>query len=176
MLVGVHAEQAVRQYKEVRKGSFHHTLQNRNCFRHFHFRSEWRDWKIIKGRKNLALENRPILSDGERTLTLLSLRCVSDVVLQAPVHPDMDFFISLSIDTVINVVGHPDFLSERMRFSEALKSGIRVVDLDCSDFHLQTTDSICTRILANKDAFIKRNSLKVDSKITAVRDRSQLKA
>ncbi len=121
-------------------------------------------------------ESRPILSDGERALSLLSLKYVSDVVLHAPLDQNEDFYNSFNVTTVVYVENHPDFLyNPGVKNEDDLGGKLpKFVYFDCEKFPFfsawnhTTTDSVIGRILNHRDRFEMRNSKKKEPGVTRI--------
>merc|ERR1712157_281293 len=105
-------------------------------------------------------ELHPIMSTGERTLSVLSCRYVDDVVMEAPIRPSRDFLRALNISVVLHISGHSDFSAGGAegfgdRWEAAKELGI-FSELTVPRELLATSDLI-ERVVAGMKAFQDRN-------------------
>jgi len=117
-------------------------------------------YSFVNGRK------RPIMSTGERALSLLSCGYVQDVILEAPLRPTKDFFSALNIKVVVRVCNHDDFVSDckdtplEGRWHAAEELGL-VHDLKVeSTGSVLATQSLLDRVAAGRADFEQRNEKK----------------
>ncbi|KAF4691650.1 hypothetical protein FOZ60_015111 [Perkinsus olseni] len=115
-----------------------------------------------------------VTSDGERALSLLSCRYVSDVILQAPERPSADFFRAFNISAVVVITNHPDFDPDESKFENA-KGQAEIVKLTLPKGCV-CTEELCQRVLVKRGAFEARNSKKVDPGVRMVTSNAQLRA
>jgi len=103
---------------------------------------------------------RPVMSSGERALTVLACRHVDDIVFDAPLRPDLEFFRALHVSLVLRVSGHKDFASDRKcevlhdRWSAAEQNGL------LSDFtidqELLVIDGLIQRVIDSESQLQER--------------------
>jgi len=104
----------------------------------------------------------PVMSLGERSVSLLSCRHVDDVAMAPPVVMNQDFIRALGIKVVIKVVNHSDFVAvdavHSDRFAVPEKLGL-VQELDMSAVTFETR-TIVERFMTARDAMMERNCKK----------------
>lgn len=98
---------------------------------------------------------RPLMTSGERSLAILACRYADDVVLDAPVRPNQDFFKALRVKAVLRVIGHEDFAGEDLptlagRWAAAEEMGLmRELPIDRAELtgaQLLTTGGLVERV------------------------------
>lgn len=97
--------------------------------------------------------NYPILNLQERTLNLLSLKYVDDVVISAPTIISENLIKSLKIDIVAVPVGENVTFYEKKNFEYAYEQGIAV---ELTVDHPLNNDFLVDRVFKNREAYAKK--------------------